>query len=159
MTSAISSISIRPATLVDLDSLIAFNAAMAQETENKRLDLAILRAGTEAVFAEPQRGFYIVAECCGRVVGCLLVTYEWSDWRNGDWWWVQSVYVAAEFRRQGVFRALYCDIEARARSNPGVVGLRLYVEWENARAQSTYAALGMQQLHYHMYQKAFAGTD
>jgi GNAT superfamily N-acetyltransferase len=97
----------------------------------------------------------LVAELDGAVVGCLLVTYEWSDWRDGDWWWIQSVYVAESARRQGVFRALYAELERLARATPRVVGLRLYVEWENLRAQETYRALGMDQCHYHQYERAF----
>ena len=146
---------VRPATRADIPVLVEFNAAMAWETERKQLDLARLARGIEGPFAQPGRGRYYVAELDGAVVGSLLVTYEWSDWRDGDWWWIQSVYVAEAARRRGVFRALYAEVQRQARATPGVVGLRLYVEWENERAQETYRALGMVQCHYHMYERAF----
>jgi GNAT superfamily N-acetyltransferase len=149
-------VSLRDATPADVDALVEFNAAMAWETEHKRLDPALLRPGVAAVFDDPRRGFYLVAERARAVVGGLLVTYEWSDWRNGDWWWVQSVYVVPEARGQGVFGALYRAIEARARA-AGAVGLRLYVERDNHRAQRTYAALGMGETVYRLYEQPFAG--
>ncbi|MFN7549982.1 MAG: GNAT family N-acetyltransferase [Pseudomonadota bacterium] len=146
---------LREATRADIDALVEFNAAMAWETEHKRLDPAVLRSGVEAVFDDVRRGIYLVAGHAGAVVAGLLVTYEWSDWRCGDWWWVQSVYVRPEARGRGVFRALYGAIEARART-AGAVGLRLYVERDNARARRTYAALGMQETAYRMYEHPFA---
>ncbi|HEY8011698.1 MAG TPA: GNAT family N-acetyltransferase [Rudaea sp.] len=148
-------IRIRDAVPDDSDSLVEFNAAMALETENMVLDPATLRAGVAALLAQPQRGFYLVAEDAGIVIGCLMITHEWSDWRNGDWWWLQSVYVRADYRRHGVFRTLYADVEQRARRTEGVIGLRLYVERDNARAQRTYAALGMQPTHYAIYHQTF----
>jgi GNAT superfamily N-acetyltransferase len=147
-------IHVRAAQAADLASLAAFNAAMAIETENKTLDPGTLRAGIARILAEPARGFYLVAECDGTVAGCLMVTFEWSDWRNGDWWWLQSVYVAPEHRRHGVFRVLYAEVERRAAERADVVGVRLYVERENARAQRTYESLGMREDHYRMYAKA-----
>lgn len=145
---------IRPATPADIDHLVTWNAAMAWETEHKRLDEAVLRRGTEAVFADPRRGTYLVAELDGVPVGSLLITYEWSDWRNGDFWWVQSVYVAEEARRKGVFRALYLAVKERAKE-AGAIGTRLYVETENTRAQSTYASLGMERCDYAMLEQIF----
>lgn len=142
---------IRPATITDLPELVAWNAAMAWETEHKRLDLATLQRGVRGVFEKPQRGFYLVAEHDGGAVGSLLVTYEWSDWRGGDFWWIQSVYVVPAARRGGVFRALYADVEQRAVA-AGAIGLRLYVETENGQAQATYEGLGMQRCHYFMYE-------
>ncbi|WP_266160843.1 GNAT family N-acetyltransferase [Dyella silvatica] len=142
---------IRPANAVDIPHLVRWNAAMAWETEAKRLDLAVLERGVAAVLDETRRGFYLIAERAGDAVGSLLVTYEWSDWRCGDFWWIQSVYIAPEARRGGVFRALYADVAERARA-AGAVGLRLYVETENQRAQATYAGLGMQRCHYLMYE-------
>jgi ribosomal protein S18 acetylase RimI-like enzyme len=103
------------------------------------------------VLEQPRRGFYLVAERAGVALGCLLVTYEWSDWRGGDFWWIQSVYVVPAARRGGAFRALYADVERRAAA-AGAVGLRLYVETENRRAQATYEGLGMQRCHYFMYE-------
>jgi ribosomal protein S18 acetylase RimI-like enzyme len=142
---------IRAAEPGDLASLVQWNAAMAWETEQKRLDPAILARGVAGVFEQPQRGFYLVAERDGAAVASLLVTREWSDWRNGDFWWIQSVYVIPAARRRGVFRALYAEVERRAAA-AGAVGLRLYVETENRHAQATYAGLGMQRCHYFMYE-------
>ena len=147
-----STLIIRPAQRGDIAVVAEWNAAMAWETEHKRLDPQVLLRGVTAVLDEPRRGFYLVAERDGRAVGCLMVTYEWSDWRNGDFWWIQSVYVAQEARRGGVFRALYQDVAQRAKQ-AGAVGLRLYVETENARAQHTYRELGMEQCHYFMYEQ------
>lgn len=146
---------VRPATPADAPLLVAFNAAMARETESLQLDQDRLSRGVAAVFAEPARGRYFVAEVAGEVVGGLLVTYEWSDWRDGDWWWIQSVYVLPAARRLGVFRALYAEVERLARATPGVAGLRLYVERDNTRAQQTYRGLGMEASHYQMYERAF----
>lgn len=148
-------LSIRPATRADAPRLADWNAAMALETEGKRLDPAVLARGVEGVFDDPRRGIYLVAERDGVPAGCLLVTYEWSDWRGGDFWWIQSVYVAPDARRGGVFRALYAAVRERARA-AGAVGLRLYVETENRRAQRTYADLGMAPCHYLMYEEALA---
>jgi GNAT superfamily N-acetyltransferase len=148
-----SPLQIRLATSADIDVLVEFNAAMARETEEKTLDSAVLRAGVAAVLAEPRRGFYLAAECAGEIAGCLMITYEWSDWRNGDWWWLQSVYVRPGHRRRGVFRALYAAVERRAAATADVIGVRLYVEQDNHRAQQTYAALGMHEEQYRMYAK------
>ena len=148
-------ITIRPAINADVTFLVDCNAAMALETEQKTLDRELLMRGTEAVFAQPARGFYRIAERAGVPVGCLLVTFEWSDWRNGDWWWIQSVYVTRDARRGGVFSALYADVEQGARSTPGVVGLRLYVENENRGALATYAALGMRDSGYRLLETSF----
>ena len=145
------SLFIRRAGLDDADAIARWNIAMAWETEGKALDPATIGRGVRAVFDEPRRGFYLVAERDGAAVGCLLVTYEWSDWRCGDFWWVQSVYVAPEARRAGVFRGLYAHVKAMARG-AGAVGLRLYVETENERAQATYAGIGMERCHYFMYE-------
>lgn len=146
---------IRPATLSDLPELTTWNAAMAWETEHKRLDPPTLERGIAGVFEQPRRGFYLIAEEDGEALGSLLVTYEWSDWRCGDFWWIQSVYVIPAARRRGVFRALYAAVEQRA-AEAGAVGLRLYVETENARAQGTYEGLGMQRCHYFMYEAMLA---
>ena len=148
------SIHIRPATRADAANIAAWNTAMAWETERKALDAATIARGVDAVFDEPRRGFYLVAERRGEPVGCLLITYEWSDWRAGDFWWIQSVYVVESARREGVFRALYEDARQRA-SQAGAVGLRLYVETENESAQRTYAGLGMERCHYFMYEAEF----
>ena len=146
---------VRAAARADLPALVEFNLAMAWETERKRLDPALLTRGVAALFEQPQRGRYLVADRAGRVQGALLLTYEWSDWRNGDWWWIQSVYVRTEARSQGVFSALYRHVEQQARASAGVVGLRLYVERDNRRAQATYRRLGMEESDYRMYEHGF----
>lgn len=145
------SLHIRRAAPEDAGAIADWNIAMAWETEQKRLDADTIERGVRAVFEEPRRGFYLVAELDGIAVGCLLVTYEWSDWRCGDFWWVQSVYVAPEARRSGAFRGMYAHVKAMA-EGAGAVGLRLYVELENERAQATYAGLGMERCHYYMYE-------
>lgn len=155
---------IRAATNDDAGLLSDWACAMALETEHKHLDPATVRAGVEAGLADPARARYFVAmqeatlagrETIAAAVGTLMLTREWSDWRNGDWWWIQSVYVAPAQRRQGVFAALYRHVEQLARATPDVVGLRLYVERDNADAQRTYAALGMADAGYRLYESEF----
>jgi GNAT superfamily N-acetyltransferase len=141
---------IRRATPADESALVAYNAAIAWETEHKRLDTAILTAGVRAVLADPAKGFYTVAEKDGEVVGQCMVTYEWSDWRNGWFWWIQSVYVREDARRGGVFRSLYRDVQQQAEADPSVIGLRLYFERDNERAVQTYRSLGMSDTPYLM---------
>jgi len=145
---------VRDAGRADVETLAAFNLAMAAETEAKALDLERLRAGVRGVFDVPGRGFYLVAEIGGQAAGCLMITYEWSDWRNADWWWIQSVYVAPAFRRRGVYRALHAHVERRARQ-AGIRGLRLYVERENHAAQNTYRTMGMSRAVYDMFEVEF----
>ncbi len=145
-------LTIRPARATDIEDLIEWNAAMAMETEGKTLNRESLAKGVRGVLEAPRRGFYLIAERAGKTVGSLMVTYEWSDWRNGDFWWIQSVYVVPAARRGGVFRALYARVKQDADA-ASAVGLRLYVETENQRAQRTYAALGMQRCHYLMYEQ------
>ncbi|HEX5011576.1 MAG TPA: GNAT family N-acetyltransferase [Planctomycetota bacterium] len=148
-------VTVRPATRADLDQLIAFNASMAQETEGKRLDPARLQPGVAAVLADTGRGRYLVAELGGRVAGALLLTREWSDWRNGWFWWIQSVYVVPEARGRGVYRALHESVLAEARADTQVCGVRLYVDQDNRAAQATYAAVGMRRTHYLFYEEDF----
>lgn len=140
---------IRPAAAADLAVVVEFNRLLAWESERKRLDPAVLRAGVGAVFADPSRkGFYVLAERAGEVVGQAAVTFEWTDWRNGWYWWVQSVYVRAGDRRGGVFTAIYRYLEAAAAADPTVVGLRLYVERDNLPAQAVYRRLGLAEEPY-----------
>ena len=155
---------IRAAELSDLDWLVDGARAMAQETEHKVLVAETVRAGIAAGIADPAKARYFVAmhdaslagaETIGTAVGTLMLTHEWSDWRNGDWWWIQSVYVVPSHRRQGVFAALYRHVEMQARATEGVVGLRLYVERENETAQRTYAALGMHDAGYRIFEQSF----
>lgn len=136
-------VTIRDASLSDAETIAAYNSAMALETEGRQLDAALIAAGVQAVLEDGHKGYYWVAEQDGQVVGQIIITYEWSDWRNGVLWWISSVYVAEPSRRQGVFSALYRHVEALARQDPRCCGIRLYVEHENQRAQETYLALGM----------------
>lgn len=140
---------VRSAVRTDVAFLVECNIAMAKETEHKALDRKTLTHGATAAFDDPRRGFYLVAEYDGEPAGCLMITFEWSDWRNGYWWWFQSVYVTPHARQHGVFHALYAEVERRARAQ-GAVGLRLYVERNNALAQHTYASLGMEEEPYKM---------
>jgi GNAT superfamily N-acetyltransferase len=144
-------ISIRKATPTDAPAIIDFQQEMARETEQMTLPDEIVTKGVIAVFENSTRGQYWVAEDNGQVVASLLITYEWSDWRNTNVWWFQSVYVLHEWRRKGVFRSMYNHIKEEA-DKTGVAGLRLYVETNNKRAQKTYEALGMQCEHYKMYE-------
>lgn len=150
-------VQIRQATLNDADAIVAGNLAMALETEARGLDLAVLRAGVETVLRDPGRGTYWVATRDGRIVGQMLITLEWSDWRNGWFWWIQSVFVAADQRNTGVYRALHAHVETAARAHGGVCGLRLYVERENAAAQRVYQRMGMDETHYHLYEIDWSG--
>ena len=145
-------ITVRPATNDDATVIADFNRAMATETEHKTLDAATIYAGVRSLVSRPEHGFYLVAETENRVVGCLMVTFEWSDWRNGLFWWIQSVYVHPEYRRRGVFKALYKAVETQAHNTPDVCGLRLYVEQDNDAAQKTYAALGMTETPYRVFE-------
>ena len=137
----------------DAGALFEFNQAMALETESRSLDPKTLRSGIERVLADPNHGFYVVADTGRDIAGALLVTFEWSDWRNGWFWWIQSVYVRPAHRRRGVYRMLHEFVLDGARSAGNVVGLRLYVERANFPAQSTYAAMGMYETAYHMYEQ------
>jgi GNAT superfamily N-acetyltransferase len=136
-------LSIRRAAPADAEVIAQFNAALARESEGKTLDDAVLLRGVRAVLADPAKGFYTLAVQGGEPVGQVLVTFEWSDWRDGWYWWIQSVYVRADARRGGVFRALFAHLKDQAMADPTVIGLRLYVERDNLRAQETYASLGM----------------
>ena len=136
-------IAVRDARPADAPTIVEFNAALALESEGKQLDRALLEPGVRALLADRAKGRYFIAERDGAVVGQTMITYEWSDWRNGTFWWIQSVFVPAAQRRSGVFRALHAHILALARSDPSVCGIRLYVEDHNAHAQRTYLALGM----------------
>jgi len=142
------SIMIRPAIAADADFIAQGNAAMALETEHKQLDPEVIGAGVRAALADPTKGLYFVAERDGQRVGQLMFTYEWSDWRNGMFWWIQSVYVLPEARRGGVFRALFRHVEQLAERDPGVCGIRLYVERENTHAQATYRHCGLHDAGY-----------
>jgi ribosomal protein S18 acetylase RimI-like enzyme len=142
------SLPIRRARPEDAAVIVEFNRRLAFETEGKELDLKVLRAGVAAALADPSRAWYFLAEEEGQVLGQLMITFEWSDWRNGPIWWIQSVYVREDARRKGVFRDLYEHVVAEARRETGVAGIRLYVENENKVAQKTYERLGMESAGY-----------
>jgi ribosomal protein S18 acetylase RimI-like enzyme len=146
---------VRPARAGDRDVIAAFNAAMAVETEGRRLNEATLRRGVERALADAARGSYFVAELEGEIAGCLLVTREWSDWRDGWFWWIQSVYVRPEDRGRGVYAALHGHVRSAAVEAGDVVGLRLYVERHNERAQRTYRRLAMRDAGYLLFEETF----
>jgi ribosomal protein S18 acetylase RimI-like enzyme len=135
-------IAVRQATQADQECVCEFNRLLALESEATALDLALLGPGVEAALADPARGLYYLAHEGANVLGQVGVTYEWSDWRNGWFWWLQSVYVRPEARRRGVFRLLFEHIQVTAQSEPGVIGLRLYVDNDNGRAYATYEKMG-----------------
>ena len=145
-------VGVRDAKSEDLDSLVAGNAAMALESEGRALDGGALRAGVRRALLDEARGRYFVAEIAGQPAGQMMITREWSDWRDGWFWWIQSVYVWPAFRRRGVYRALHKYVEQAARAAEDVCGLRLYVEAENETAQRTYESLGMTRTRYHLYE-------
>jgi GNAT superfamily N-acetyltransferase len=146
-------LNIRQAGPADSALVVEFNRLLAEETEGKKLDPGQLEPGVAAVLADPIKGLYFVAEDGGRVLGQIGLTFEFSDWRNGWFWWIQSVYVRTEARRQGVFRALYGHVEKMARQDGSVVGLRLYVEESNRTAHETYFNLGMTRTGYFVLEK------
>ncbi len=155
MKSSIAETWIRDARITDLESIVAFNAGLAEETEGKCLDLEVLRRGIRAAITDRDRLRYWIAEASelGPAIGQAAITREWSDWRNGWLWWFQSVYVHPDFRNRGVFRALHAAIRNAALEAGDVVGLRLYVEQANGRAQKTYHALGMVPGGYHVFEE------
>ena len=134
---------VRQAVPADVDTLIEFNRTMAAETEGRALEPGVVAAGVRAVLGHPNRGRYFVAEHQGRVRGMAMITYEWSDWHNAWFWWLQSVYVRPEWRRRGVFAALYDHITRAARRRGDVCGIRLYVDQDNTSAIKTYNKLGI----------------
>jgi len=142
---------IRKAIQEDAQDIISFQQKMAWETEQMTLVPDVITPGVMAVFENPARGEYWVTEENGNVIASLLITYEWSDWRNTNVWWFQSVYVLPDFRRKGVFRSMYTHIKKEGEAQ-GIAGLRLYVETNNTRAMKTYEALGMTSEHYTMYE-------
>jgi ribosomal protein S18 acetylase RimI-like enzyme len=146
---------LRAATPADAELIAEYNARLAWETEARALDRPTLLAGVRALLTDPAKGRYFVAEQAGTVVGQVMLTYEWSDWRNGLFWWLQSVYVHADFRSQGVFRALFEHVTRLASQEPGVCGLRLYVEQENERAKGVYVRHGMVNAGYEVFETMF----
>jgi ribosomal protein S18 acetylase RimI-like enzyme len=152
------SLTVRPAVQTDAEFLARGNIAMALEAEHKQLDPATVRLGVRAVLEDPGKGRYFVAERDDQVVGQLMITYEWSDWRNGTFWWIQSVYVIPAARRTGVFRALFRHLETLAERDRSVCGIRLYVERENERAQATYRRCGLEDGGYRVMEVDYSGA-
>ena len=139
----------------DTDDIVKFQQGMALETEENVLDGTLLKKGITAIFDSSDKGFYVVAEIDSHVVGSLLITYEWSDWRNATYWWIQSVFVDPNWRRKGVYRSLYSYVLRIADSRKNICGVRLYVERTNTIAQQTYKNLGMAHSHYDLYEIDF----
>lgn len=146
-------IQVRTTTMADAEFIIECNQLMALETENKRLANEVIANGVKRLMQKPEYGFYLVAENTDQtIVGTCMVTMEWSDWRDGLFWWVQSVYVKSEFRKQGIYTAMYKKIQQLAAKEPDVYGFRLYVEKDNVVAQKTYESLGMKATDYLLYE-------
>jgi GNAT superfamily N-acetyltransferase len=145
---------VREATPADRDFLVDCARAMALETEHKELDLPTIRAGVAALLADPARGRVFIADVNGTPAATLMLTYEWSDWRNGFFWWIQSVYVVPAERRRGLYRLLHEHVRDLAARSDGVYGLRLYVERDNVNAQATYQRMGMEETPYRIYEEA-----
>lgn len=146
---------VRAAVHGDGETIAVRNAEMAFETEGRVLDYETVHNGVLSVLQDPAKGWYLVAESGGSIIGQCMITLEWSDWRCGQIWWIQSVYIVPEYRRQGVFSRMYAWIVDSARCRPDVVGLRLYVEQENEAAREAYCTLGMGESPYVMYEKFF----
>jgi GNAT superfamily N-acetyltransferase len=147
-------IRVRPAALRDLDFIVSGNQGLALETENVTLEPTTLRSGVTALLEARVPGTYWIAELDDLVVGQLMITFEWSDWRNRMVWWIQSVYVSPDARKSGIFRALYIHVRDEAKA-AGAGGLRLYVDTTNTRAQQVYAAMGMNGDHYRVFEDMF----
>ena len=150
---------IRRAVPSDSKALAEFNTSMARETEGIELIPSVIGSGVKAMIENPQMGFYLVVEDEGKIQASLMVTTEWSDWRNGLFWWIQSVYVNQQYRRQGLYRKLYEHVKSLAEAENHVCGFRLYVEHDNNIAQKTYRTLGMDETSYKMYEELKPGTE
>jgi len=144
---------IRVAVDADANALVEFNQAMALETESKTLDDDVLSRGVSSVFDDVNKGFYVVADDEGTIAGGLMVTFEWSDWRNAWFWWIQSVYIRPEYRGRLIYSKLYDFVKAKATEQGNVCGFRLYVEKENEHAQAVYKKLGMDETYYLMFEE------
>ena len=147
-------IGIRRAVKGDLETIVEFNFRLAEESEGVTLDRDRLRSGVANALGDVRRAFYLIAESGGSPVGQLMVTYEWSDWRDGEFWWLQSVYVHPEFRRQGVLKALYAKVLQMA-TEQSVCGVRLYVEHENDVAKAAYRSFGLSPAIFEMFEHDF----
>lgn len=145
-------VSIRKSKAQDIDVIAGFQQRLALETENFNLDLTTVKKGMRAMLDDPSRGTYFIAEVDGEIAGCHSITYEWSDWRNGMVWWLQSVYVVEKHRKNGVFKAMFDNLRNMIAADPNVAGLRLYVDKSNERAQNVYKAMGMNGEHYSVFE-------
>ena len=148
-------ISIREGSISDTPTIAKFQTQMALETESKILKESTIRQGVESVLKCPNKGFYIIAETDSQIIGSLLVTFEWSDWRNGWFFWIQSVFVDAKYRRQGVYRVMHSEVIRRTKESGNCCGIRLYVEKDNRNAQKVYKTLGMHETDYYLYEEEF----
>jgi ribosomal protein S18 acetylase RimI-like enzyme len=145
-------ITIRNANREDATNILEFQLMLARETEDISLDKLVVSQGIKAIFDDAAKGTYYVAESEGRIIGCFLITYEWSEWRNGNVWWMQLVYVDMRYRRRGVFKKMYDYLLESVSADPRILGLRLYVDKSNLRAQKVYGGLGMNGDHYTVYE-------
>jgi GNAT superfamily N-acetyltransferase len=143
---------IRKGTVDDIDTIVSFNYNLAYETENTSLDREILKKGVAALLSDSSKGVYWIYESEGKSIGQLMITTEWSDWRNGEFWWIQSVYIHKDHRRKGLFKALFEHVKCMAVNHSTVCGIRLYVEKENEYAKQTYQAMNMKKTHYLLYE-------
>lgn len=150
---------IRRALSQDARELAEFNISMARETEGMELIPEVIAAGVRTMIKTPQMGFYLVVELDNNIQASLMITTEWSDWRNGIFWWIQSVYVRPEYRRQGLYRELYARVKELAEQEPAVCGFRLYVERDNKSAQKTYQSLGMKETDYKIFEELRQGLE
>ena len=141
--------------MADAALIADYNLALAKESENLTLEPSVVRQGVEAVLRDPAKGIYFAACEGAQLIGQLLVTYEWSDWRNGNFWWLQSVYVRPEFRARGVFKSLFAHLLAQAQSTPRTCGFRLYVDAHNSRARAVYHQLEFKTTEYQMLERLF----
>ena len=142
-------------SIKDVNNLVDFNIKMAKETENKILNKKIVTKGVSEVLTDTTLGYYVIAKNKNTILGSLMITYEWSDWRNGMFWWIQSVYVEKEYRKQGVYKKLYSYIKGKALKDSSCTGIRQYVEQENKIAQSVYKKLEMKETHYKLFEIDF----
>ena len=146
------SVKVRPAKKEDADSIVDFQLKMALETENLELDQGVVEKGVASVFKDPGKGTYYITESEGNIIASLLTTREWSDWRNGQVLWLQSLYVLPEYRRKGIFKRMYFFLKNKVEKDEELKGLRLYVDKSNLIAQKVYNAIGMDHEHYQMYE-------
>ena len=149
-------LSTRKGAISDIEIIVQFQKNMALETEERILLESSISSGVTEVIGDEQKGTYLVAEHEGKIIGSLLITYEWSDWRNGWFWWIQSVYVKKEWRRKGVYSHLYDEVKKLSLNEGNVCGIRLYVEKENKIAQTVYKHLGMYDTKYLLYETEFS---